>query len=196
MDRLSDAANDETDRYFVARTLADVRGRALGILYIPSSLRTGTSPRIAFRHCQVSMRACAAGERAWCACTRRSDIRSCAVQRCCQISAQIFRRLQCLSLRISSARTESARLRLTRSKRREVSARSVCQFVKRRRSRKAQRSTRRGTRHGRAGVRGSSRLRARTPCPRRRRSYPLRRCALQGRIQPTSRRSGSWPGPR
>jgi len=35
MDRLSDAANDETDRYFVARTLADVRGRAFEILYIP-----------------------------------------------------------------------------------------------------------------------------------------------------------------
>ena len=195
MDRLSNAANDETDRYFVARTLADVRGRALGILYIPSSLRTGTSPRIAFRHCQVSMRACAAGQRAWCACTRRSDIRSCAVLRCCQISAQIFRRLQCLSLRISSARTESARLRLTRSKRREASARSACQFVKRRRSRKAQRKykTRHQAREGRG--RGSSRLRARTPCPRRRRSYPLRRCALQGRIPATSLRSGSWSGP-
>ena len=34
MDRLSDAVNDETDRYFVARTLADVRGRAFEILYI------------------------------------------------------------------------------------------------------------------------------------------------------------------
>ena len=31
---VSDAANDETDRYFVARTLADVRGRAFEILYI------------------------------------------------------------------------------------------------------------------------------------------------------------------
>ena len=69
--------------------------------------------RIAFRHCQVSMRACAAGERAWCHARAGPIFGPAQMQRCCQISAQIFRRLQRLSFRISSARTQSARFRLT-----------------------------------------------------------------------------------